>query len=194
MDRGYAGTTTQEVGRRAGVSRGTLLHHFPTRTRMVVWALDHVLAERLAEFRRAADALPAGGARAGQLARLLWTTLRGPTFYAWLELAVASRTDDELRSEMRQLMVDWEARVQELYRSLVPRGDLDPAVYDLLMPVIFGALNNLAIDAIYRDPDEIDAIFEGIVGLVETVEARLPLGLPLDAPTPPEPPSTGDPS
>ncbi len=30
-ERGYSGTSTQEVCRRAGVSRGTLLHHFPTR-------------------------------------------------------------------------------------------------------------------------------------------------------------------
>ena len=39
-EQGYAATTTVEVAERAGVSRGALVHHFPTRSDLVLSALD----------------------------------------------------------------------------------------------------------------------------------------------------------
>ncbi|NED60867.1 TetR/AcrR family transcriptional regulator, partial [Streptomyces sp. SID10244] len=50
VELGYAGTTTQEVNRRAGVSRGALLHHFPTREALVVAAVSHLVDRRLVEL------------------------------------------------------------------------------------------------------------------------------------------------
>jgi AcrR family transcriptional regulator len=48
--KGYAGTTTQEVCRRAGCSRGTMLYHFPKREDLLVAALHHVLSNRVIRF------------------------------------------------------------------------------------------------------------------------------------------------
>ena len=50
---GYKGTSTQEVCRRAEVSRGTLLHHFPTRIALLVGSLDAILSERVTRFMEA---------------------------------------------------------------------------------------------------------------------------------------------
>src|SRR5258706_14432846 len=41
-ERGYAGTTTTEVARRAGLSRGAQLHHFGTKTDLVTAAVEHL--------------------------------------------------------------------------------------------------------------------------------------------------------
>ncbi|HEV7722399.1 MAG TPA: helix-turn-helix domain-containing protein, partial [Iamia sp.] len=46
MERGYAGVSTNEVANRVGVSRGTLLHHFPSRATLVAAAVEHLLAQR----------------------------------------------------------------------------------------------------------------------------------------------------
>ena len=45
IDRGYARTTTVEVGERTGLSRGTQLHHFPSKADLLVAAIEH-LAEQ----------------------------------------------------------------------------------------------------------------------------------------------------
>ena len=37
---GYSGTTTAEVVRRAGLSRGAQVHHFPTKALLIAAALD----------------------------------------------------------------------------------------------------------------------------------------------------------
>jgi len=45
-DLGYARTTTPEIARRAGLSRGAQLHHFPTKAELVTGAIEHLFARR----------------------------------------------------------------------------------------------------------------------------------------------------
>src|SRR5437762_2972866 len=70
---GYANTTTTEIARRAGLSRGAQLHHFPTKAELVITAVDHLFARRTAEFRAAFANLPAGVDRAAAAIDLLWS-------------------------------------------------------------------------------------------------------------------------
>src|SRR5262245_49365185 len=42
VDLGYGSTTTLEVERRAGVSRGARIHHFPTKAALLASAVDHL--------------------------------------------------------------------------------------------------------------------------------------------------------
>jgi AcrR family transcriptional regulator len=95
---GYSGTTTIEVAARAGVSRGAQLHHFPTKEHLVTLAVRHVLAKRLEEFRTAFAALPEGTDKHAAAVSILWEMMSSRTFYAWLELVVAARTDARLRA------------------------------------------------------------------------------------------------
>src|SRR5512144_1268885 len=94
---GYAKTTTTEIAKRAGVSRGAQLHHFPTKAELVITAIDYVLNKRHKEFVSAFASLPAEANRAAVAIDLLWSIVSGPTFFAWLELMMAARTDAELR-------------------------------------------------------------------------------------------------
>lgn len=48
IEKGYAGFRTADVALAAGISRGALTHHFPTKDELVLAALEHV-------FRKAAD-------------------------------------------------------------------------------------------------------------------------------------------
>src|SRR4051812_46618887 len=50
IDHGYAGTTTTAVVARAGVSRGAILHHFPTKADLVAAGVEYVLEQRNAVF------------------------------------------------------------------------------------------------------------------------------------------------
>src|SRR5215470_12505645 len=61
---GFARTTTLEVQRRAEVSRGALLHHFPSKAELLVAAVDHLAEKRAAEMKAFASQLPPEGAEA----------------------------------------------------------------------------------------------------------------------------------
>src|SRR5512140_1920296 len=69
---GFARTTTLEVQRRADASRGALLHHFPSKTELLVAAVDHLAEMRARELKMLAAALPDGRARTDAVLELLW--------------------------------------------------------------------------------------------------------------------------
>src|SRR5947209_11961149 len=60
---GFARTTTLEVQRRANVSRGALLHHFPSKAGLLVAAVDHLAGMRAHELKLLAGQLPEVRAR-----------------------------------------------------------------------------------------------------------------------------------
>lgn len=98
VEKGYGGTTTLEVQKRAGVSRGALLHHYGSRADLMVAAVDHLLHVRTAEVTALVASTPTlgPGARIDWAVRTLWSTFDGPLFKAALELWVAARNDPEL--------------------------------------------------------------------------------------------------
>lgn len=100
LERGYAGTTTTEVARRAGVSRGAQLHHFPTKEKLVAHAVRHLAEQWIGHFRRVRQGLAPGGDRVSVAIDLLWSSFSGPLFMAAVELWVASRTDPKLHATL----------------------------------------------------------------------------------------------
>src|ERR1043165_7905892 len=58
---GFARTTTLEVQRRADVSRGALLHHFPSKAELLVAAVDHLAEMRARELKSLSSQLPPEG-------------------------------------------------------------------------------------------------------------------------------------
>lgn len=97
VEHGVAGTTTLEVQRRAGVSRGALLHHFPSKAELLVATIGHLVEMRARELKARAVDLPAGPARIDAVLDLLWECFSGSLFQVALELRTAARTDPELR-------------------------------------------------------------------------------------------------
>src|SRR5947207_3557168 len=56
---GFARTTPVQVQRRAEVSRGALLHHFPSKAELLVAAIAHLAEMRAIELKQLSAELPA---------------------------------------------------------------------------------------------------------------------------------------
>ncbi|MCD9200119.1 TetR/AcrR family transcriptional regulator [Aeromicrobium wangtongii] len=98
VELGHAATTISRVQERAGVARGTLLHHFPTRASLLVAVVEDVANRRLHVL---ADEVEHSGAAGWDAAvDLVWKDLQSPAFLAVLELWVAARTDADLRAAL----------------------------------------------------------------------------------------------
>lgn len=117
VERGYAGTTTSEIVRRAGVSRGAQVHHFPTKAELVRSAVRHLAAKRDQELRREFDRLGASGDRVSTAIDLLWSGYAGPLFTAVLEMIVAARTDGELAEVFATLQLDVQRSIENFCRE-----------------------------------------------------------------------------
>jgi AcrR family transcriptional regulator len=105
VESGYAGASTLAVQARAGVSRGRLLHHFPSRAELLVAAAGHLSSTLLAEVEDRAGALmadqPPGPERVDRAIDLMWATFHEPPFWAAMELWTAARTDPGLRAALQ---------------------------------------------------------------------------------------------
>ncbi|MFD6222058.1 TetR/AcrR family transcriptional regulator [Nocardia asteroides] len=114
LERGYAATTVSAVQERAGLARGTVQHHFPTRSELLIAATTAVVDRRLEQFRREAELLPSGHDRLQAVVDLAWRDLNSPDFFTALDLWVAARTD----AELRERLVEEERRVFAEMRAL----------------------------------------------------------------------------
>ena len=116
VELGWSGTTTTVVAERAGVSRGAQLHHYRTKSALLIAAVEHLAERRSAELRAEAAALPPDGDRLEATIELLASLFTGPLFAAAIEVWVAARTDAALRSAL----VPVEARFgREVHRLTV---------------------------------------------------------------------------
>ncbi|HKN00613.1 MAG TPA: TetR/AcrR family transcriptional regulator [Candidatus Binataceae bacterium] len=147
-ERGYSGTTTVEIAARAGVSRGGQLHHFPTKDELVVKALEYVFDLRVQEMRTLVAALPPGTVedRLCKLIDLMWPVFKGPIFFAWLELLVASRTDPTLREPVALAGVQLGEPVRHGFMTVLEWPEDRPEELEALIDLIFGQLEAMALE------------------------------------------------
>jgi AcrR family transcriptional regulator len=174
---GYAGTSTPEIARRAGVSRGAQLHHFRRKEELVVSALEYVFELRLIRFTQVAGELPLDPEqRVKALVDLLWPEFKGPTFYAWLELVVASRTDPGLREAVRSASSRFLEGVHDIFTMLFGLSG-DSAYSEPLEVVIFGMLEALALERVLckSEQDELDKL-EPAIKLIKVIAGALVVG------------------
>jgi AcrR family transcriptional regulator len=152
---GYAGASTLAVQARAGVSRGRLLHHFPSRAQLLVAAAQHLSTTQLAETQRRAAALmadqPAGRERVDRAIDLMWATFQEPPFWAAMELWTAARTDPDLKAALRSE----ERRLRAAIRA-VADGIWGPEIavaplYAELCEVLFTSMRGVAMVYAFED-------------------------------------------
>ena len=114
---GYARTTTLKVAEEADVSRGAMMHHFESAA-----ALMHATAEELHHRRLKAHVRRAKELDHQQTSKIVhqsWDQFASPNFTAFLELAMAARTDAKLASILlplpREFSERWYHQALELY-------------------------------------------------------------------------------
>lgn len=115
---GYGATTTVSVAALAKVSRGAMLHHFPSKADLMLATLAHVLELNGANFLKAAAKIEDPWERYAALPDLRLEASGQPAGVAFMEIMVGARSDETVRNRFdefqRQLntrttqrMADW---------------------------------------------------------------------------------------
>lgn len=121
---GYTNTTTENIARKAGVSRGAMLHHFPTRFELIKAAVEHLNQQRLAMFAEEESRIQRGAehSRIEEGIDAYWRQLKTPTFVVFQELKIAARTDKELKAVLAPALKAfgkaWYQAVQQIFPDL----------------------------------------------------------------------------
>jgi AcrR family transcriptional regulator len=148
VDLGYARTTTVEVAERTGLSRGTQLHHFPSRSDLLVAAIEHLAEERSKDFEVELTArFEKGDDPVDAMVDVLWVMFSDPIYWATIELMVAARTDPELLEKLEAFERSLGGRIYSAFRGRTGRQGRD-AKASLEMTLYF--MRGLAMERIFR--------------------------------------------
>jgi AcrR family transcriptional regulator len=114
---GYGAMTNIRVADLAGVSRGAMMHHFPTRQALIIATVEFAY-ESLNQFRAAEMAKsPPGLDRYRLIMDLSFLTQRMPEGMALNEIRIGSRSDPEIRDAVTPMM----SAISEDYVRMVSR-------------------------------------------------------------------------
>lgn len=158
---GYGGTTTPKVASEAGLSRGAMLHHFENGGALMQATIAELLDRRLRAFRRSA-ANPSNDVRT--LVRTYWKQLLSPAFVAFLELAIAARTDASLARILEPAQADFRERWYELAVQLFPVWQQDRKAFDLALALTQNTVEGMAINRLIHGCAEamIDPVLDNL--------------------------------
>ncbi|MDF3281234.1 TetR/AcrR family transcriptional regulator [Gordonia sp. N1V] len=154
VERGYAHTSTVAIQAEAGVSRGRMLHHYPSKDALLMAAVGHLARTRLAELPFGIDWPDDPVERISQATEVGWSTFHQPYFVASMELWIAARTNEALRTAL----LPTEREIGATVRSAVD-GFLGPELtsapgYAALYPVLLSSMRGVATTYLIdrRDP------------------------------------------
>lgn len=121
--KGYAATTNAAVAEAAGITRGAMLYHFPTREDLLEAAIGHIQAQRAALFRQATDSLPAGGDVTEHAIESYWELLHTEPFMAFAELEAAARTDPTIAELLAPAQAEFDrAQIGDHFLKMLHAG------------------------------------------------------------------------
>ena len=132
-DLGYNNTTTEKIAKKAGVSRGAMLHHFPSRMELIHAAVSHLAKKRLEMFEEQETGIQEGEEHSliEEGIDTYWELLHSPLFIVFHELQVASRTDAELRAAMvpamKEIEKSWRRASERVFPDLALSEEFNTA-------------------------------------------------------------------
>lgn len=156
VELGYARTTTTAIADKAGLSRGAMLHHFPSKIDIVRAAVEYLHAKRLKAFRRAVQRSTADDDSLSANLDAYWRHVRHPLFVAFFELVVAARTDPELAAILRPAQEAFEEEWHRTAHEVFTEWRTDASSFDVALDLTRYVLEGMAISFLVHKENERD--------------------------------------
>lgn len=147
---GYAATSTELVIQHAGVSRGALLHQFPTRVDLMMGVVRTVYAEDVERYNAWLGRIRDPIERYFAIPETTWAMISRPAGLAVLEIMVASRSQPGLPQRLGPVQAEIDAHAAALFSDYREQAGLRP-VKDAahLHRTILAALRGLSIELMF---------------------------------------------
>jgi AcrR family transcriptional regulator len=154
---GYAGTTTAKIADRAQVSRGAMLHHFPSKTELIQAAVEYLHGKLLQLYATSIENvthnLPVDE-RNRQGLQGYWKYLSSDLFTAYHELCVAGRTDPELQHILEDSIARFDVSIAESNGQLFPEWAERGELFELAMDITKFVMEGMAVSQIVSQKEK----------------------------------------
>lgn len=110
---GYAATTVQLVTEEANVSRGAMLHHYPTKVDLMIAVAEYAARKQNRYVRWRLSEVDEGMDRYLAITEATWEAMAKPSAIALLEIMMGSRSDPALGERFPTVLEAVEGRQRE---------------------------------------------------------------------------------
>lgn len=172
--RGYAQTTNNLICEIAEISRGAMLHHYPTRQDLMVAVIDYAFYRHMSAFSQAVRALTDEDRMDRNVGIAIdWQLCQSREYQAYIELNVAARTNPDLRATFvpraRRHDQVWKEELLEVF----PEWRQDLRLLDLTRHLVRAILEGMILRReIQKDP----GTEWQVLGLVAEISQQLRTG------------------
>lgn len=152
---GYTSTTLQAVTDAAGVSRGAMLHHFPTKCDLMIAVAEYAADKQNRTVRKELVDTTPGMDRYLSITRATWVAMRQPTSIALLEIMMGSRSDADLAERFPPVIEAFEASQREaVWEEAQSVGITDRERVEAMTALHVAAMRGLVLDLMFSGKAE----------------------------------------
>lgn len=170
-ERGYVNTTTVDISKRAGVSRGALMHHYPAKVDLIVDAAAEVWCQAIAEVRQLSEALSLGQLDTDAFVEGVWhRVFRKNSVTMTLDLMSAARSDQELRKRIAVHLQDLFQAYDEIADQAFARSGLSKDQRRVMVSLTTCTIRGLKLqEMMHPDPAMTQAIRDALKVMLEQI-------------------------
>ncbi|AOO83838.1 transcriptional regulator [Bosea vaviloviae] len=152
-DRGLARTTTPEIARQAGVSRGALTHHFTTREAIISASVADMLSKTTRDLHRFAEDFIARGGSSDEIVDYIWQMMDDRLFYVTMEYLPEARHNPDFRAELIPTVRDFHAGLDAIWTALATRAGVEPDHTRIVMNATMCLVRGMISQTVLRPND-----------------------------------------
>ncbi len=175
-ERGFAGFTTPEVARRAGVSRGAQVHHFPSKHELVTAAMEHVFGIALADGLRLAEAAKRSGRPVEALIGDAQAFYFSDYFFVGLDMLLAGGKDPALKEAGIRVVRNYRRPVEQQWLAVMQELGLPARISEDLLLLTVSLVRGFGVRQLWSaEPERVAGLLTLWQDMIDTyVAAKVP--------------------
>lgn len=179
-ENGITRATTPEIARKAGVSRGALTHHFPTRDSIITSSIERMLALVNEDMARFGQNFAVNGGSSDEIVDYLWSVMSDRLFYVTLEYLPEARHNEEFKQQLVPVVREFHAGLDRIWTELADRTGVAPDLARNMMNGTMCFIRGMIAQTVLRDDP---AYYEGLLTFwKQQVRQQFPIAKPSTRP------------
>ncbi len=159
---GFQKASTTEIVRRAGVSRGALLHHYPSKEALIAAAVEFLLDAEIADIRKVAVAYAEKQLTIDDFIDDMWRRFSGRLFMITIDFLASARTDEKLRQAVIPVSLQFHRSLNEIWSNFFVNRTTAPQKVQVLLNTTLCLMRGMGVQTIVRkDPQYFMEMQEG---------------------------------
>lgn len=155
LEKGIRATSTVDVARLAGVSRGALVHHYPSKTLLMQAALEDLLSREVESVREMAVKVKAGELNFDSLLKALHEHFKGDLYMVTLEYLTNARTDPDIMKVLIPLAAKFNDSLEQIWEQLVASSKHTSHQNRVALNATLCMMRGMGAQSIWRDDPEL---------------------------------------